>query len=658
MARGRSLECSLILCLTICICIGGLIFSSVVWSQSDEFNNGVKLYDEGQYAEAAKALEAALGANPNLESAWYYLGLARMKMNDYEGALTAFQKAVDLAPTRPGTRLLVGQIYESQRAYAEAIRIYQDELRYRRGKDVLPVMSALGRVLYMAGRHQEAIEVLERLVQENPQYVEALYYLGLSLAAQGLHRQAVQRYEQAGKVLEDWSAVLVRLSRLRQQQAKASLTAQQQREMGAAEERLAQEFGPAQEFAVTQGLWPALNKARGHSLLALKEWSAARMAYRAALSKEQRGSSADPEAYTFIALACLEEAKSLFFDENLLFTMIAVLKDAEKEAKEALKKNPNYAPAHNALGEIYLFQAKTYSSKPELNITSHTFEEAAKELQEALKQEPSYVRAMRNLAECLLLMGRAQEARDILNKALTLEPKRDDLHAQMAQVLMDLERPEEALQEAQTALTLNKNNVEALNAAGMIYMYYRNELGEATEYFSRAVRADPRRWESYVNLGLAFYQMESWYRARQEFRNALARIPKATIANTAEQQAYLYYLIARTYHATGMYAQEIEALNEALNRQPANVEALRQLARAYEAQQKYRAAEQTLRQALKASSGPQEDAEINVQLGEMLEKEGRPHEAVAAFSAALKADPNSLAAQQGLERLQGAGSKP
>ncbi len=646
MARGRSLIHATFLCLVCCL------LSPLVWAQLDDFNNGVKQYDEGQYQDAATSFEAATTAQADFESAWYYLGLSRLKLSDYEGALTAFQKAVELAPTRPGTRLMVGQIYESQQAYTEAVKVYQDELRYRRGKDILPVLSALGRALYQAGRQAEAIATLEKVVAEDAQYVEALYYLGLSHAAAGRHTQAVKYYDLANTVLDEWNSLVVRLSRLRQLQTKGSITPAQQREIGSIEERLAQEFGRAQEFGTVLGLWPTLNKARGHSLVALKEWSAARTSYRQALDKNKRGSPSDADAYTLISEASLDQAKSVFLDQSLLFEMIDILKDAEKQAQEAIKKNAAYAPAHNALGEIYLFQAKTYTSKPELKITSHGPDDASKEFQEALKLDPKYVRAMRNMADCLLLSGKVEEARDQLNKALTLEPKRDELHAMLAQVLLALEQPDEAASEAHTAANLNKKNVDALNTIGMVYMYYRDDLGEATEYFSRAVAADPRRWESYVNLGLSFYQMESWYRARREFKNALDRIPTATIANTAQQQAYLYYLIARTYHATAMYPQEVEALNEALGRYPSHLDTLRQLAQAYEAQQKYRAAQQVLEDALKYSAGAQEDADINVQLGQMLEKEGRPHEAIAAYSAALKADPNSLAAKEGLERLQ------
>ncbi|MEN6642092.1 MAG: tetratricopeptide repeat protein [Armatimonadia bacterium] len=654
MARGHAVSRAIIFCLPLLL-LGlqpSLSHAQQTDAQQTEFTNGVRNYQDGQYQEAAKALEAATAADPNHESAWYFLGLTRMKLLDYEGALAAFQKAVDLAPTRPGTRLMVGQIYESQNAYAQAIPVYQDELRYRRGKDILPVMNALGRSFYRAGRYTEAIAQLQRVISEDPRAVEAQYYTGLSYAALGNYVEAVKHYQIALDTLAEWRGLVRTVARLRQALATGTISPEQQRVLSQTEERLAQDFGRAHEFGTELALWPTLNKAMGNSQLALKEWSAARNAYRRALDIEMLGNPADADAYTLVALAHLTEAKSIFMDDGLIFQTVDILNDAIKEAKNATDKNPSYAPARNANGEIYLFQAKTYTSKPELKIVSHTCEDAAKEFLEALKLDPNYIPAMRNLAECLLYDNKAEEAKDYLTKALTLEPRNAALNAQMAQVLLALEDPDNAMQAAQTALLIDKNSVDALIAAGMVYMYYRDDLGEATEYYSRAVAADPRRWESYVNLGLAFFQMESWYRARREFKQALDLIPTATIANTAQQQAYLYYLIARTYHQTAMYDQEVEALNEALGRSPSHLETLRQLAMAYEAQRKFRAAEQALQQALNVSPGPQEDADINVQLGEMLEREGKLHEAIAAYSAALKSDPNSLAAQRGLDRLQ------
>ena len=646
MARGHSFFAALIACLVI-----GLQ-AHAGFAQQTDFTDGVRLYHEGEYQNAAKALETASTADPSLEPAWYYLGLTRYKLRDYPGSLAALQKALELSPNRPGTRLMIGQIYESQQAYSEAVQVYQDELRYRRGKDILPVMNALGRATYLAGQYNAAIAQLEKVVTDDKHYVESLYYLGLANASVGNHVAAIKWYSDASTVLDEWWQLVRRLARLRQAQASGDITPAQQRDLGATEERLAQDYGRAQDFATALGLWPQLNKATGSSYLAMKEFSSARNAYRKALDRDQLGSPSDADAITLVSLAHLADAKAVFNDQGLLFQAIGGLNDAITVAKQAIAKNAAFAPAHNALGEIYLFQAKTYQSNPQVNVASHTCDDASKEFNEALKADPNFVRAMSNLAECLLFAGKPQEAKDQLSKALTLQPRRADLHAQMATVLLALEAPEEALKESQNALMLDKRNVEALNAAGMVYMYFRNDLGEATDYFSRAIAADPKRWDSYVNLGLAFYQMESWYRARHEFRSGLDLIPKATIANTAQQQAYLYYLIARTYHNTNMYDQEVAALNEALGRFPTHLDTLRQLALAYEAQRKFRAAEQVLQDALNISTGAADDAALNVQLAEMYEREGKPHEAIAGYSTALKADPNSPSAQAGLARLQ------
>ncbi|MEN6303720.1 MAG: tetratricopeptide repeat protein, partial [Armatimonadia bacterium] len=321
MARGHAVSRAIIFCLPLLL-LGlqpSLSHAQQTDAQQTEFTNGVRNYQDGQYQEAAKALEAATAADPNHESAWYFLGLTRMKLLDYEGALAAFQKAVDLAPTRPGTRLMVGQIYESQNAYAQAIPVYQDELRYRRGKDILPVMNALGRSFYRAGRYTEAIAQLQRVISEDPRAVEAQYYTGLSYAALGNYVEAVKHYQIALDTLAEWRGLVRTVARLRQALATGTISPEQQRVLSQTEERLAQDFGRAHEFGTELALWPTLNKAMGNSQLALKEWAAARNAYRRALDIEMLGNPADADAYTLIALAHLAEAKSIFMDDGLIF---------------------------------------------------------------------------------------------------------------------------------------------------------------------------------------------------------------------------------------------------------------------------------------------------------------------------------------------------
>jgi tetratricopeptide (TPR) repeat protein len=645
---ARSCRCfGLVACLLL-----GVPLLQAAAQQTNDFTDGVRLYNDGEYTNAATALGKATQATPNLEPAWYYLGMAKFRLGDYPGALAALEQARGLAGARPGTRLVVGQLYETQAAYDQAVQVYQEELRLRHGTDVVPVLAAIGRASYLGGQADSAIAALQKVTTENPRHVEALYYLGLAEHSRGRYERAAKAFESALRTMEEWQTVKRQRDRLTAESTAGTLTTQQQRELGEAGEKLAQDYGPAQDFGTELRLWPALNKALGDTYLAQEEYSAARSAYRKALEKEQLGDPSDPDVHTRVARAYLADAKAAFTQRGMLLEAVGVLDQAIASAKTAQTLNAAFAPARTAMGEVYLFQAKTYITHADLGITSHTCEEALAEFQAALKIAPNNLNALGNAAECLLWLDRPAEARDLLNKALTLDPKRDDLHAQMAQVLLAEEDATAALKEAQTALVLKKTNVDALNVAGRIYMYYREDLGEAIQHFSDAATADPRRWETFANLGLAFFQMESWYRARSEFQKALGLIPTATIANTAQQQAYLYYLIARTYHQTGMYDREVEALNEALGRFPQHLGTLKQLALAYEAQKKFRAAQQVLGDALALCETSQDDADVHIQLGGMLEREGLSHEAVAAYAAALRADPNSLAAQQALDRLQ------
>jgi tetratricopeptide (TPR) repeat protein len=145
--------------------------------------------------------------------------------------------------------------------------------------------------------------------------------------------------------------------------------------------------------------------------------------------------------------------------------------------------------------------------------------------------------------------------------------------------------------------------------------------------------------------------MGSWHRARAQYEEALKRIPEPTIANTAFQRSYLYYLVARTYHYNQQYDREVEALNKALGLDAAYLEALTQLAAAYTELNQFQAAEQALRSALSVSPGAEQDAAIYVQIGRLYEREGRPYEAITAYGQALEAQSDNIEAREALRRL-------
>jgi tetratricopeptide (TPR) repeat protein len=289
-------------------------------------------------------------------------------------------------------------------------------------------------------------------------------------------------------------------------------------------------------------------------------------------------------------------------------------------------------------------------SDPERDVVSSSYEDAVARYDAAIDAAPDYVEAYQGRAETYIAMGQSDEAIDDMQTALELDPRDADLYAalSMAQVLN--EDYDEAIATAQTALNLDPDHPMAHNAAGLAY-YYTGQLGASSEHFNEAVEADPTLHQSYTNLGNTFFQMGSWHRARANYEQALELVPKPAIANTAVQRSYLHYLIAMTYHNTGLYEREVEELGKALGLDAAYLDALTQLATAYTELGQFNAAEQALKNALEVSPGLEEDAAIQVQMGRLYEEQGRPYAAITAYGAALAAESDNLEAREALKRL-------
>jgi tetratricopeptide (TPR) repeat protein len=83
-----------------------------------------KAADSGQTTEARRAYQAAIAASP--ESAFLYreLALVDRKAGDMDAALRHARQAVELDPADARSQELVGEIYEGQRAWAQAADAY------------------------------------------------------------------------------------------------------------------------------------------------------------------------------------------------------------------------------------------------------------------------------------------------------------------------------------------------------------------------------------------------------------------------------------------------------------------------------------------------------------------------------------------------------
>jgi tetratricopeptide (TPR) repeat protein len=147
---------------------------------------GMKDRVNGLYQQALgdfqQAQQAAPEKDPNLHLVYHQLGYAYEMLGNYNDAITAYQKSIDLRPTS-------ADYYNSLAvAYAKAGKLPEATQACEKAASLDPVKAGagwlnLGVILYNANRLAEAIEPLKKATAASPNNPQAWYLLGASLVA-------------------------------------------------------------------------------------------------------------------------------------------------------------------------------------------------------------------------------------------------------------------------------------------------------------------------------------------------------------------------------------------------------------------------------------------------------------------------------------------
>jgi tetratricopeptide (TPR) repeat protein len=217
--------------------------------------------------------------------------------------------------------------------------------------------------------------------------------------------------------------------------------------------------------------------------------------------------------------------------------------EAVKNAQNALLKNPNNPMAHAVLGWALSFQEK--------------YGEAELEIKKALSLDPNLALAYAYLAENLINQGdftQYDKAADASKKALELDPTLLEARRARGIVLLNTQNLEEAVQEFQAALAINKNIADlnlymgitqkalgnydlaqeallasyALNPTDTIALtelsrafFADGRYPQAAQYAEEAVKVDPADPRLHGNLGIVYYKNTEYDKAIPELALAV-----------------------------------------------------------------------------------------------------------------------------------------
>jgi tetratricopeptide (TPR) repeat protein len=297
-------------------------------------------------------------------------------------------------------------------------------------------------------------------------------------------------------------------------------------------------------------------------------------------------------------------------------------------------------------------------------------EAAMKQFEATLAIRPDDIDAHYNLAKALAKTGRTQEAAEHYNKVLNLKPDAADvfvalaleqteqgqfeqaaatyrkgleaapqdgaLHSGLGLVLLQMGRVDEAITELQTAVKLKGDSKAYCNLGAAVSS--KGQLDEATVYYKKSIRLDPKNAEAYFNLG-------NMYLSQGRLPEAVAEYKKAIDARPGYVKAYGNLAVALAQ--IGKLGEAVESFRRVVELEPNNPDAHFNLASALADKGLVNEAAGHLRKVVDLA--PQ-DVNARCMLADLLVRQHKVEQAIAEYEEVLKTDPTHQRARLGLQK--------
>jgi TolB-like protein len=233
-------------------------------------------------------------------------------------------------------------------------------------------------------------------------------------------------------------------------------------------------------------------------------------------------------SYGSLAIAENHFKAALAFDPQFIDARIALIRnhllksgtgvitvEEIPDLVEPLIQQVNEQDPNNRLARAYELCAYIFASRYSAN--RDEMENAVNELQELLALMPTetYVRTSMTYP-IAYFFEQPQQAIDLLEAGLLIDPLSSDLYLQQARIYRDERRLDEAREAAEKARQLSPGNPNTYGQLGYIAAD-SNDLPASLLWFRQAMEVDPQDHEFAANIATTFYQLnlpeegDRWY---------------------------------------------------------------------------------------------------------------------------------------------------
>ena len=206
---------------------------------------------------------------------------------------------------------------------------------------------------------------------------------------------------------------------------------------------------------------------------------------------------------------------------------------AQAHLARAVRLDSAFARAHSALAEAYMLRAGLDAVAPGMAIPL-----AKKSVTRALKLDSTLAEAYATLGTIGFVFDRDWSGAQVeFRRALALDPGASDLYAPYARYLLAMGRIDESRTLIERALQLSPLSPALTHLLGWHYLNAR-QFDRAREILQRAVAMDTAAWRPHFDLALLDLATGDYPAAEQHLRVAIAAFPHRAEIHAAQAQLF------------------------------------------------------------------------------------------------------------------------
>jgi len=449
--------------------------------------------------KGATPRSAAQGANRPQQAAAAGAGRPPPTANVEDAITKAQHGRVNVTPAKAIE--MAGKLY-TRRQYGQAERVCRQIIAARPANS--DAHNILGVSLAALGNSKEAIETLNRAIRLNPNAASYHANLGEVLRQAGELQEAMKSLETAVKLDPQNAQALNNLGIIHYELRKFKDAIDYYR----------------RALEIRSDMPEALNNL-GNALRTTGDIDGALNAYQDALTYR----AVYPEAYNNLGTLLQQDRK---------------LEEAEHALRKAIQQNPRYVEAHNNLAQLLFGQKKDT--------------EALRILGDALKFAPKNVTTLVTTARVQMRRNAHQAAEQAIRLSLQEEPENAEALTILGQLLHETDRYDEALEVLEKALQSKPDNPEALNFYG-VALKSVGRLDEAREHILKALKKNDNMYGAYANLNDLVDFSEG---VGEELFNRMEAIFEAVPNQNAEIFLPLHFAYAKALDDRGQHEKALE----------------------------------------------------------------------------------------------------